>query len=197
MRHWKQKWDPNADLVFAKRLKLGLDPENPWVEPGDPVPKCRRHKARIVENERRVKSDGQYLGIHRLYMWFRAGIVELADFEYVDVAAHKARGVELANTEPIPPEPIPPGGYPPVEPGNIHPGVRKPKRLKDSEVARVKTNREFLDALVEKAKEAGFKVIPAVEPLGAGWYKIAMPDGGSCKVRGKAKLEAKLAELAG
>ena len=27
-------------------------------------------------------------------------------------------------------EPLPPGGYPPVEPGNIHPGVRKAKRLK-------------------------------------------------------------------
>lgn len=190
MRHWKQKWDPNADLVFAKRLKLGLDPENPWVEPGDPVPKCRRHKARIVENERRVKSDGQYLGIHRLYMWFRAGIVELADFEYVDVAAHKARGVELANTEPIPPEPIPPGGYPPVEPGNIHPGVRKPKRLKEETVAPEPQDKERLET-------SPFPPKPTIEHKGAGWYVITTPGGKSCKVRGKAKVEAKLAELAG
>lgn len=61
LRHWKQRWDPDADLVFTKRLRLGLDPEKPFVTAGDPVPKDR-------------------FSIHRLKVWWRAGYVQLADW---------------------------------------------------------------------------------------------------------------------
>ena len=58
MRNWKERWDPNAEFVFNKRLKLGLDTENPWVLPGDPV-------------------DKEALGICRLHRWWDAGMISL------------------------------------------------------------------------------------------------------------------------
>lgn len=61
IRHWKQRFDPSADFVFTKRRHLGLDPENPWVNPGDPVPK-------------------EQLGVHRLKTWWRARYIALADW---------------------------------------------------------------------------------------------------------------------
>lgn len=42
-------------------------------------------------------------------------------------------GQHTVVVEHIEEEPLPPGGYPPVEPGNIHPGVRKAKRIKGRE----------------------------------------------------------------
>lgn len=64
MRHWKQQWDPNAALVFLKRLRMGDDPENPYVLPGDPVTKAIRAK----------------LGTNRLRRWWEARVVGLADW---------------------------------------------------------------------------------------------------------------------
>lgn len=59
MRNWKERWDPDAEFVFNKRLKLGLDAENPWVMPGDPVDKLA-------------------LGIRRLHRWWDAGMISLS-----------------------------------------------------------------------------------------------------------------------
>ena len=58
MRNWKERWDPEAEFVYNKRLKMGLDPENPWVMPGDPVDKLA-------------------LGIRRLHRWWDAGTIRL------------------------------------------------------------------------------------------------------------------------
>ena len=58
MRSWRERWDPDAEFVYNKRLKLGLDPENPWVQPGDPVDKLA-------------------IGIRRLHRWWDAGMIRL------------------------------------------------------------------------------------------------------------------------
>ncbi len=60
IRHWKQHWDPTADLVFAKRFKLGLDPKKPFVDENDPVDKTQ-------------------FSLHRLKIWWRAGFLKLAE----------------------------------------------------------------------------------------------------------------------
>ena len=55
LRHWKERWDPNAPLFFLKRLRL-LDGT---VVPGDEVTDAHREK----------------LGLHRLRTWHNGGIV--------------------------------------------------------------------------------------------------------------------------
>ncbi len=61
------QFEPEAALQFRKRRRLGL-PGIDWVNPGDPV------TAKI----RKLLGPN---GNHRLRMWFRAGILELADFQ--------------------------------------------------------------------------------------------------------------------
>lgn len=60
MRHWKQHWDPDADLVFLRSMKIGEG-----VKPGDPVTPAMR----------------QQLGLPRLRRFWRAQVVGLADFD--------------------------------------------------------------------------------------------------------------------
>lgn len=63
MRHWKQKWDFEADLVFLKRLTLrccGVD----TVERGDPVTQAMK----------------DHFGKHRLLIWWRGGFLEIDEF---------------------------------------------------------------------------------------------------------------------
>lgn len=64
-RHWKQRWDPHADFVFAKRLRMGDNPRKPFVLPGEPVTKKMREK----------------MGLHRLRRWWEAGVIAIADWE--------------------------------------------------------------------------------------------------------------------
>jgi hypothetical protein len=63
-RHWKQHWDPNADLIFRKRLRFGSDPKKPFILPGEPV-----------TDEHRAK-----LGPARVRRWFENGTLEIANF---------------------------------------------------------------------------------------------------------------------
>ncbi len=65
MRHYKQRWDPNADLVYLKRLRLGDNPRKPFVLPGEPVTQEQRDK----------------LGLARLKRWFDNKTIGLADYE--------------------------------------------------------------------------------------------------------------------
>jgi len=69
-RHWKQRWDASAPLVFAKRLRMGDNPKKPFVLPGDKVTKKHREK----------------LGLNRLRAWFENGTLALAEFEAPNVA---------------------------------------------------------------------------------------------------------------
>lgn len=64
MRHWKQHWDPDAELVAKRRLRMGDDPKKPFVMPGD-----------IISKEQREK-----LGANRLRRWFENGTLDLANF---------------------------------------------------------------------------------------------------------------------
>lgn len=78
-RHWKQRWDANADFVFLRRIKLGG--EHGTVTAGDPVPKDRRIKAQNRTPERRKGPDGkQRLNIRRLKLWWDAGYIGLASY---------------------------------------------------------------------------------------------------------------------
>lgn len=63
-RHWKQNFDPNARLVYRKRRKFALSPTG-FMEPGEVMPPEVQAK----------------VGRHKLKMWWRAGWIELADFE--------------------------------------------------------------------------------------------------------------------
>lgn len=63
LRHWKQRWNPTADLVFTKRMRLGLTAEVPFVNAGDPVPK-----------------DHPRLNRARLKRWWDAGYLALANW---------------------------------------------------------------------------------------------------------------------
>jgi hypothetical protein len=64
VRHWREKWSPDAELVFTRRLKLGLDPKKPWVNPGDPVTEKLRDQ----------------LGIRKLRTWWNARAVGLKEW---------------------------------------------------------------------------------------------------------------------
>ena len=55
VRDWKDRFDPEADYVFLKNLRLFSG----RVRPGDPVPKT--------------------LGRHRLKIWYRGGFICRAD----------------------------------------------------------------------------------------------------------------------
>ncbi len=63
-RHWKQHWDPSADLVAKRRLRMGDDPNKPFVLPGEIITQAQREK----------------LGLNRLRRWFENGTLQLADF---------------------------------------------------------------------------------------------------------------------
>lgn len=68
-KHPRKRFDPDAELVFCRRRKLGI-PGHEVVQPGDPVtPEIREH----LGTERRLR--------HRLKTWFDAGIVDMADWE--------------------------------------------------------------------------------------------------------------------
>lgn len=64
-RHFKQRWDPQADLVYLKKLRMGDNPKKPFVFPGEKVTKKMRDK----------------LGLGRLKTWFQYGFLGLAEFE--------------------------------------------------------------------------------------------------------------------
>lgn len=86
IRHWKQHWDPKADFVFLKKLRMGDDPKNPYVLVGDSVTTKMREK----------------MGPARLRRWWEAQIIGRADFdlrlpqsprEGVNVPAAKTAGI--------------------------------------------------------------------------------------------------------
>lgn len=74
IRNWRERWDPNAEFVFATHLNMGLA-ELPTVMPGDPVPR------ELFEE-------------HRLRRWFDAGVIKLAPTQNVG----KATIVRLTDT---------------------------------------------------------------------------------------------------
>jgi hypothetical protein len=78
-RHWRQRWDPKADLVFARRMRMGDNPKKPFVMPGEKVTKKMREK----------------LGLHRIRIWFETGVLEIANF----VAPEPQRARALAEQE--------------------------------------------------------------------------------------------------
>jgi len=61
-KDWRQRWDPNAELVFCRRVRIGG--RRGFAMPGDKVSKALRKS---------VKPN-------TLRLWFETGIVELADW---------------------------------------------------------------------------------------------------------------------
>ena len=63
IRHWKQRFDMSAKLMFLTRRKFAMSPTG-FMERGQEV----------------TEEMKQALGRHRLKMWWRAGWIGLADF---------------------------------------------------------------------------------------------------------------------
>lgn len=60
-RHYKQRWDPNAEFVWRRRCLLRSELEEPYTAPGDRV-------------------DKNQLASGKLRMLWNAGYIELADW---------------------------------------------------------------------------------------------------------------------
>lgn len=67
MRHWKQQYDADAPLEFAKRMRLGIEGHE-TVTAGEPV--TDEIRAALGRNPD-----------HRLKMWFKAGYVRIANWQ--------------------------------------------------------------------------------------------------------------------
>lgn len=92
-RHWKQRFDPNAEFVFTRRVRVGPK-DAPWVPAGTVVDKVL-HKRRLVT-------------------WWWAGLIAIKDW-----TPEKGRAIDRARQERRlgiqPPEPTPPA-TPPKQP---------------------------------------------------------------------------------
>ena len=64
-RHWRQRWDPKAELVFTRRVKAGANPKKPYVMPGDKLTKSLREQ----------------LGPMRVRRWFETGLLEIKNWK--------------------------------------------------------------------------------------------------------------------
>ena len=64
-RHWKQHWDPSADFVFLRRLRMDGGSVPNFVLPGDPVTDEMRER----------------MGLARLRRWWDARAIGLAEFD--------------------------------------------------------------------------------------------------------------------
>lgn len=61
IRHWKERFDPSADLIFSKRMRLHMCGVE-TVNYGDPVTD-------------EMKDE---LGKHRMLVWWNANVIQLA-----------------------------------------------------------------------------------------------------------------------
>ena len=59
LRHWKQRFNPNAVFVFAKRVRIG-EAGDPWAPAGT-----------VVDSARFAK---------RLKLWWDVGLIEIQDW---------------------------------------------------------------------------------------------------------------------
>lgn len=78
IRHWKQRWDPTAEFVFAKRLRMGGGSGGAFVVPGDPVTPEMRER----------------MGVARLRRWWEAGVIQLAEFDPTVRGGKPKAGIE-------------------------------------------------------------------------------------------------------
>ena len=79
-RHWKQRWDPKADLVFASRMRMGTKAK-PFCMPGDKVTEAMRKR----------------IGLHRLRRWFETGVLNIADWKAPEVQRDRALRLNETN----------------------------------------------------------------------------------------------------
>lgn len=85
-RHWKQRWDPKAELVFVSRMRVGTKAK-PFCLPGDKVTKAIRDR----------------IGPHRLRLWFETGVVKIADWKAPEPQRERAiaRAAQEAKVEDV------------------------------------------------------------------------------------------------
>ena len=75
-RHWKQRYNAESDMIFSRRMKVGVCGLD-VVHPGDDVPQAFK----------------DFLGPHRLRRWWESRLLELARFD-------GNSGVQLPRPEP-------------------------------------------------------------------------------------------------
>lgn len=80
VRHWKQRWDPEAELVWRRRARVGAG----TVRPGDPV-------------------DKTGLRLSRLLRLWNVGAIELRDFDPKAPAPRRGRAARLRARATAPP----------------------------------------------------------------------------------------------
>lgn len=73
IRHWKQRFDVEADMVFLKKLRMGDDPKKPYVLPGEPV----------------TEELKQLLGKNRLNNFWRARCIGLREWYQEHIASEQ------------------------------------------------------------------------------------------------------------
>jgi hypothetical protein len=178
LRHWKQRFNPNAVFVFAKRVRIG-EAGDPWAPAGT-----------VVDSARFAK---------RLKLWWDVGLIEIQDWTLEKAKAEaqakqdaKKRKGKTKEAE-VPPEEPPPAPSPEVSPSGVSeevpgsaaadPGVVPPEPDEEEEVE------EQPSASPPPSGEEPDEVMEALlEPLPGGMYLL--PNGE--KVRGKAAAIAEL-----
>jgi len=69
-RHWKQRWDPKAPLIFVRRVRLGL-PSCPVALPGQEVtPEIRAALGTSPQRQ-----------LVRLRKWWEGGFLAIKDWQ--------------------------------------------------------------------------------------------------------------------
>lgn len=170
IRHWKQRYDPDAKFVFLKRLKLGLDPKKPVVAPGDPVP---------VGDIR--------LGRARIKRWWHAGIIGLADWVDPDVAKLAKRKEEREEITEAVEQVL---SLIPATEKRLAELVAEKDAEDDGELAHLTGELEDMRAVLVKAKALGIAIpadaldtfdLPVEEPKGEGLLDPVEPPEGEVK----------------
>jgi len=78
MRHWKQRYSPDARLVFRKRMQLGACGVD-MVHPGDEV----------------TQEMKETFGRHRLRIWWEGGFLEIQEVEEIETDPAGTPGEEV------------------------------------------------------------------------------------------------------
>lgn len=111
MRHWKQRWDANADFVFTRRMRVGSTGA-PWVPAGSDVDK--------VVHARLLKK------------WWAAGLIAIKGWTPALARTLARAKQEQRRAVPVAP-PAPPRTEAPLGAGEGSGGVRRTSRRNSSE----------------------------------------------------------------
>ena len=169
LRHWKQRWDPNARFIFRRRTLYSGE----VFEAGDIIPET------LANNRAKLRR------------FWEAKRIELAEFEAPNVQTgqrtteerieHIRKVFSPPGSQDQPPAQVPEAA-PEAAPETPPETAPKPEPAPAPEAAPETPPQESP---------------PTVDELGAGWYLVTLPNGSTEKVRGKDALKKYVADLNG